>query len=275
MNPLEYPAFALFGLAVGAYGTLVGLGGGFIIVPVLLLVYQATPQDTVGTSLAVIFLNALSGSLSYIRQKRVDFRSGVKFALATVPGAALGAYLSTYLTSRPFTFTFGLLMMAVSAFLVWKPESRSPGAEAQRPPENGLVTRRLVDAGGSIFVYTFNERLGIVLSFFVGFLSSILGIGGGIVHVPALIYLFSFPAHIATATSQFILLISTGVGAASHLALEHVMVGPALSMGVGVVLGAPLGAALSRRLRGAWIVRLLSLALLMAGARLILSALGI
>ncbi|MDP2726854.1 MAG: sulfite exporter TauE/SafE family protein, partial [Dehalococcoidia bacterium] len=87
-------------------------------------------------------------------------------------------------------------------------------------------------------------------------------------------HLFFFPAHIATATSQFILAITTGVGAASHLALGHVLLGPALSMGVGVVVGAPLGAALSRRLRGTLIVRLLSLALILAGARLIWAGLS-
>ncbi len=273
MTLWEYPAFAFFGLLVGTYGTLVGLGGGFIIVPVLLLVYQASPQDTVGTSLAVVFLNAASGTVSYIRQKRVDFRSGTKFALATVPGALIGTYLSTYLTSRLFSLAFGLLMVAASVFLIWKPEARrSPDAMAQLTPRNGVVTRRLVDEGGNVFVYTFNERGGIVLSFFVGFLSSILGIGGGIIHVPALIHIFSFPAHVATATSQFILVVSTGVGATSHLTLGQVMIPQALSMGVGVVAGAQLGAALSRRVGGAWIVRLLAVALLLAGGRLLWEA---
>lgn len=275
MGPWEFPAFALLGLAVGTYGTLVGLGGGFVVVPVLLLVYQASPQHTVGTSLAVVFFNAVSGTVSYLRQGRVDLRSGKKFALATVPGALIGAYLSTYLTSRLFSFAFGVLMIGASAFLMWKPEAqRNPQNTAQGLPQNGQVTRRFVDSGGNTFVYTFNERVGIVLSFFVGFLSSILGIGGGIVHVPALIHLFSFPVHVATATSNFILAVSTGVGAASHLALGQVLIGPAISMGIGAVAGAQLGAAVSPRLRGAWIVRLLSLALLIAGTRLAWAALA-
>lgn len=278
MGIWEYPAFGVFGLFVGAYGTLVGLGGGFVVVPVLLLVYHASPQDTVGTSLAVVFLNSLSGSISYIRQKRVDLRSGIKFALATVPGAVIGTYLSTYLSSRLFSLVFGAIMLGASALLLLKPESRKELAldeESGPQPGTRRVTRKITDARGQVFAYSFNERLGIIISFFVGFLSSILGIGGGIIHVPVMIHLFTFPAHIATATSQFILVISTGVGAASHLAIGQVMIPQALAMGVGVLIGAQLGASLSRRLHGTLIVRLLSLALVATAVRLILGAFGI
>lgn len=268
----EYPAFAVFGLVVGTYGTLVGLGGGFIVVPVLLLVYRADPQDTVGTSLAVIFLNAVSGSISYIRIKRVDLRSGTKFALATVPGAAIGAYAASYLTSWLLSLAFGILMVTVSVFMLWKPKFRPANGPEVTPPRASLTTRRLTDADGNIFNYSFNERLGVIISVFVGFLSSILGIGGGVIHVPALIHLLAFPAHIATATSQFILVFTTGVGAASHLALGQVLLGPAIAMGAGTIAGAQLGAHLSRRLHSAWIVRLLSLALLLVGIRLLMAA---
>ncbi|MDP2660428.1 MAG: sulfite exporter TauE/SafE family protein [Dehalococcoidia bacterium] len=275
MGLWEFITLIVFGLAVGAYGTLVGLGGGFVIVPVMLLVFHTSPQEAAGTSLAVVFFNSLSGSLSYIRQKRVDFKSGIKFALAMVPGAIIGAQVSTYLSSNIFSLIFGWLMLTVSILLIWQPEARRvPTACTQEAQGKGRVTRRLIDDAGTVFVYSFNEWTGIAISLFVGFLSSILGIGGGIIHVPALIHLFSFPAHIATATSHFILVISTGVGAASHLLLGQVLIGPAIAMAIGAVIGAQLGAAISHRLHGVLIVRLLSLALLATGIRLILSGLG-
>jgi hypothetical protein len=180
MDPLSVALFLAFGLAVGTYGTLVGLGGGFVIVPAMLLVYRATPQAAVGTSLTVVFLNALSGSISYARQRRIDIRTGLKFALATIPGAALGAYLSSYLTSRPFSFVFGLLLLLLAGLLLWKPDIReAPGSSETSALGRGEVLRRLVDGRGNIFIYSFNERNGILLSFFVGFVSSILGVGGG------------------------------------------------------------------------------------------------
>lgn len=263
--------FAL-GVLVGTYGTLVGAGGGPLIVPALLLVFHLPPQQAVGTSLTVVFLNALSGTLSYARQKRVDYRTGLRFAAATIPGAIVGAYLSTFFTGRLFSIVFGVLLLLLAAFIVIRPREAELAVEeeveAALPP---WYTRRVItDIRGEQYQYAFNEPAGIALSFVVGFLSSILGIGGGVIHVPALVYLFSFPPHIATATSHFILAISALVGAGSHLVLGNVRLAYALPMAVGVVLGAQAGARLSQRLHGAAILRFLSVALVLVGLRLIL-----
>jgi hypothetical protein len=131
------------------------------------------------------------------------------------------------------------------------------------------VERRLADASGGVLRYRYDRAWGILLSFGVGYASSVLGVGGGIVHVPALIYLLGFPAHVATATSHFILAVTAGVGTLSHAALGHVFLVPAGLMGLGAVLGAPLGARLSRKLHGGWIVRGLAVALAGVGIRLL------
>ena len=272
----EIALFVLFGVVVGAYGTLVGAGGGFVVVPILLLVYHATPQQAIGTSLVVVFFNALSGTAAYIRQKRVDYQTGWRFAVATVPGSIIGAYLSSFFTSRFFDGLFGVLLIVLAVFLNLRPDAsrarpQTMGEGTPLPPHQ--VRRDIVDADGGRFVYVFNLRRGVVLSFFVGFLSSILGIGGGIVHVPAMVYFFSFPAHVATATSHFVLVITALTGAASHLALGDVLWLPALSMSVGAVVGAQGGALISRRLKGQTIVRVLSLALVVVGLRLLANVL--
>ncbi len=272
----EIALFALCGVVVGAYGTLVGAGGGFVVVPILLLVYHATPQQAIGTSLVVVFFNALSGTVAYIRQKRVDYQTGWRFAVATVPGSIIGAYLSSFFTSRFFDGLFGLLLIVLAVFLNLRPDAsrarRQAASEGMLLPPHE-VRREIVDADGARYVYIFNRRRGVVLSFFVGFLSSILGIGGGIVHVPAMVYFFSFPAHVATATSHFVLVITALTGSASHLALGDVLWLPALSMSAGAVVGAQGGAIISRRLKGRTIVRVLSLALVVVGLRLLATVL--
>ncbi len=265
---VEFALLAAFGVVVGCYGTLIGAGGGFLMVPVMLLILGMTPQRAVGTSLAVVFLNALSGTLSYLRQGRVDVSTGWQFALATVPGSILGAFLSVFLTTRVFQLVFGLMLIGLSLFLVFR-----PGGEAELviPGSVGRfdVHRRLVDAHGVTYTYSYNRICGLLLSFGVGFLSSIFGIGGGVIHVPAMVHLFGFPAHVASATSHFILAVSSSVGAATHLGLGHVDLWTAVPLGLGAIFGAQLGAALSRRLRGSIIVRLLSLALALVGLRLL------
>src|SRR5262249_9636304 len=116
---------------------------------------------------------------------------------------------------------------------------------------------------------------GLALSFFVGFISSILGIGGGIVHVPVLVMVLNYPIHVATATSHFVLATTAFTGTATHVVAGEF--GDAwrrtLLIGVGGVAGAHRGAALAPRLRPAVITRALATGLALVGARLLLLAL--
>ncbi|HEX3737602.1 MAG TPA: sulfite exporter TauE/SafE family protein, partial [Solirubrobacterales bacterium] len=104
---MHYVYLALLGLVVGTFGTLVGAGGGFILTPVLLVVYpELTPAQITSISLLVVFFNALSGSIAYARLRRIDYRSGLRFAAAGIPGSILGA-LAVHLVP---THTFDLIM---------------------------------------------------------------------------------------------------------------------------------------------------------------------
>jgi uncharacterized membrane protein YfcA len=139
-------------------------------------------------------------------------------------------------------------------------------AEASRWHFTGHMTG---DAGEQIS-YRYNWLIGVIVSFIVGFASSILGIGGGIIHVPVLIHVLGFPPHLATATSHFILAITAAVGSSTHLMLGHVLFKPALFMGAGIIVGAQIGAVLARRLKGTLLVRMLSIALIVVALRLLL-----
>src|SRR5438270_8869439 len=134
MDPLALLLFVLFGAVVGTYGTIIGAGGGFIIVPVLLLLLRWPPQEAVGTSLLVVAANAASGSWAYWRQRRIDLRTGWQFALATLPGAVLGSFVVDLLTGRVFYLIFGIWLIAVSLYLMWRPEkAKSAHVHTERP----------------------------------------------------------------------------------------------------------------------------------------------
>jgi uncharacterized membrane protein YfcA len=262
-----------FGLVVGVYGTMVGAGGGFLIVPVLLLVWHLPPALAAGTSLTVVFFNATAGSFSYAKQGRVDYKSGILLALPTLPGSVAGAFLAKYFSGRAFDLVFAVLLMLVAGLLLWKPVGQGEGG-GDRPvtsnPAWWRMERSLTDKSGHQYHYQYNLMYGLVLSFFVGFLSSILGIGGGIIHVPALIHLLGFPSHLAAATSHFILAISSLVGAGTHVAIGDVLFGPAALMGIGVIYGAQIGARVAKQAKGAVTVRLLSIALIAVAIRLLM-----
>ncbi len=255
---LEHLFLFTVGIAVGMFGTIVGVGGGFIIVPLLMIVYNATPPNAVGTSLCIVALNAISGSISYARQKRIDYRTGMLFAVATIPGAVAGASIIDYIPIAVFDVGFGIFLMVMAAYMTMRPSvQRESGGSSPSLEFDPL--RRI----------QYSLPMGMFVSFVVGFLSSLAGIGGGIVHVPAMIYLFHFPTFIAVSTSHFILAISTTVGAASHITLGHVLWDKVPSLGVGVIIGAQIGARLSHRIHTQIIVRGLAVAMVIVAIRLI------
>ncbi|MCC6173937.1 MAG: sulfite exporter TauE/SafE family protein [Chloroflexi bacterium] len=250
---LPWGGLVLLGVAVGTFGTLIGAGGGFLLVPILLLLY---PNDSVETitaiSLAVVFMNATSGSLAYARLGRIDYRTGVVFALASAPGAVIGALLTGLLPRGAFDVLFGVVLVMLAAYLLL----RGKVIEGHEMPEH------------------VNLPVGAALSFLVGVFSSVLGIGGGVIHVPLLIQFLGFPAHIATATSHFILAIMSGVGTLTHIMSGEFDTGVrrTIAIGAGVLIGAQIGAKLSQRVHGRLILRALSVGLLGVGARLIVKA---
>lgn len=269
MHWIPFLLLICLGLGVGFFGTLIGAGGGFILVPVLLLIYPSLrPEVVTSISLGVVFLNASSGSIAYARMKRIDYRSAGVFALATLPGAVMGAFLTSYIPRGIFNIILGVLLMLVSGFLLLNPHHKMP---VKKVSGRGVTHRTLTDASGQQYTYSFNLWTGIILSFFVGYLSSLLGIGGGIIHVPALTALLNFPVHIATATSHFILAIMALAGTAVHIYQGNLadVWQTMLSIGLGIIAGAQLGAYYSHYIKPHWIVRSLAVALLLVSVRLI------
>lgn len=239
------------GFAVGAFGTIVGAGGGFILTPILLLLYpRDSAQTLTAISLAVVFFNAASGSTAYARQRRIDYRSGIVFALATLPGSVAGALLVGEVSRTVFDGIMGGVLAVLAVWLL--AGERWPFPKPEHP-----------------------VRRGALYSLGVGFISSFLGIGGGVIHVPLLVRALGYPMHVATATSHFVLAVMAGAGSITHVALGSFEHGHGwrrtTALAVGVVAGAQLGAHLSLRLRGAVIQWLLGAALLALSARLLYS----
>ncbi|HVS86322.1 MAG TPA: sulfite exporter TauE/SafE family protein [Gaiellaceae bacterium] len=242
----------LLGVGVGAFGTIVGAGGGFVLTPVLLLLYPHEPPERLtAISLTVVFFNAGSGSFAYLRQRRVDVRSGLVFAAATLPGAIGGALLTTAVSRRLFDGLMGGVLAVLTVWLLL-------GGRGPAKPREGVPLLR-----------------GALYSLVVGFVSSFLGIGGGVIHVPLLVRALGFPTHVATATSHFVLTWMAGAGALTHVLAGSFAGGHgvrrAAALSVGVIGGAQAGAAISRRLHAQHIERLLALALLALSVRLLVS----
>lgn len=269
----NYLGLVLLGFIIGTFGTLIGAGGGFILVPFLLLLYpNEKPEIITSISLAVVFFNALSGSVAYARMKRIDYKSGLLFSMATIPGAVLGALTTGYIPRRVFDAILGVLMIVAALFLLLRPNKNR---QALGKPTSHFLVRHLVETDGTVHTFSYNLIFGIGISFFVGYFSSLLGIGGGIIHVPVLAQLLNFPVHIATATSHFMLALMALAGTIVHIVTGtfHHGVRRTVFLTIGVLIGAQVGAWLSNRVHGDWVIRGLALALGFVGIHILITIL--
>lgn len=264
----------LGGFIIGTLGTLIGAGGGFILVPVLLLAFPQLPPDVVtGISIAIVACNAVSGSVAYARSGRIDFKAGLLFALFTIPGSILGVRVTKYISPQVFTIVFGIILIAVGIFLFLNKKNGAEKPPSDRRSRN-WKHHELTDSTGEKYSYSYNQTIGIVISIFVGFISPILGIGGGIVHVPAMVQWLQFPVHIATATSHFILAIMSIISVITHYLQgsynDPAVVKMIIYLAIGVIAGAQLGAFLSHKIKGTTIIKALAVCLTIVGIRLLL-----
>ncbi len=265
----------IIGFLIGTLGTLIGAGGGFILVPLLILMHpELSAQHIASISIAVVACNAISGTTAYMRAGRVDYRAGIIFAICTIPGSILGVMTTKVIPRNVFDIIFGVLLFFLALFLFLKGGKK---VSISKPVINhkGWFHQRLTDKSGETHEYSYDVRKGGILSVFVGYFSPLLGIGGGIIHVPVMVEWLRFPVHIATATSHFILAIMATVsvvtnwyeGSYNDPAVMHMLLG----LVIGIIPGAQLGAFLSKKLHGKAIIKALALALGVVAVRILWS----
>ncbi|GBC70800.1 hypothetical protein HRbin02_00571 [Candidatus Calditenuaceae archaeon HR02] len=234
---------ALLGVVVGSVGSLLGVGGGLIVAPVLLMLYNFDPGRAAGTSLLVVIMSAISATVAYIKQRRVDVEMGLGFTIGTVPGSVIGSLSTTFVGSGVFRIYFASMLILSALYIVFR--SRL-GAGSGGLLKGGRQSR-IVDRLGREHVYSFNPYLVVAFAVLSGFISGFFGVGGGIINVPVMIILLGVPAYIATATSHFVLVWTALTGIVTHALLRHIdpIMGGLVS--AGALLGAQIGAKASEK----------------------------
>ncbi|MFC0559427.1 sulfite exporter TauE/SafE family protein [Halalkalibacter alkalisediminis] len=258
----------MVGFVGATIGSLMGLGGGIVVVPSLLLLaslslLEITPQIAVGSSLVIMIVTGISATIAYMKQKTVDYKSGLLFFCASGPGAVVGTWLNRGFDADSFQFVFGFFILFIS-FILFIRSHFTP-----KPYTKKRIERTYINKEGTSFTYGYHWLPALALSFIVGMLSGLFGIGGGSLMVPAMIILFHFPPHVAVATSMFLILLSAIVGSISHIALgnvEWLYIGALLP---GAWFGGITGAAINRRLSSEKLVFVLRVVLIFIALRLI------
>jgi len=273
------------GFGAGLLGAMLGVGGGLIIVPVLTLALGLPIQYAIGSSLVSIVINACTATSVYIREHMTNLKLGLLLSCTLVPGAVAGAFLATRLSSPVLTIIFGLLMICI-AYLMWPRKQRrlSPEqAEAARlVHEKEQAPHAWLD--GCYFDPAVNEEIayqvqrpavGMVTGFFGGVISSLLGIGGGIINVPVMNQLMKVPVKATIATSSLLLCFTTMTGSLIYAFNGFVIPYVIAPLIISVYIGSRLGATFAHRARSRALMVIFIVFLLITAVVMILKALNI
>ncbi|MFC4387131.1 sulfite exporter TauE/SafE family protein [Gracilibacillus marinus] len=264
----------IIGLLSAMLGSIVGLGGGVILVPILLILHAttdmfhwATANTIVGISLVIMVFTAMSSTITYAKQKRIDYRSGLFFILGSLPGGVLGSWLNQFVETDMFSLFLGIFMFLI--FISFMFQNKTNETQLSDLPLRKGFVRREIHIGNSTYMYHFSPYIAVGIAFVVGMLSGFFGIGGGSLMVPAMILLFHFPPHIASATSMFMILSLSTVSSFTHIMLGHIEWNYVWAFIPGAWFGGVLGAKVSQQLSSKGIEYLLRAVLLLIGLRLI------
>ena len=259
-------AFVIVGFFATSYGVLVGAGGGFIIGPTLMLLFDFSPQSAVGTSILCVSIASLSGAISYLRLKIVDVRSTILFSIAAMPGAILAVIGLEKIDSALFNILFAIILFLTGLYVYWSPsksENKNLLKDFNKVNKNFWKTKREINTkAGENYKYTFIEPLATSVNVIFGFISSFFGIGGGPLRTPTLVYFFNFPVKVATATSVATMSIYTLFGSSAHFVSGNVEISAVIPLGIGGIFGSQFGVIISKRLKGRLVMKLLSFAMI-------------
>ena len=236
---LEYAGIFAVALAVSAFGTIVGFGGGVFMVPILTLVFGIPIQIAIGCVILALFPSALISTAHNVRRGAVDFITGILLEIPTVVGTVLGAWLTDYLPTSQLEILFSVMVITTGAVMLRQKQENQSAQLSFFKKLNHLpprIERRMGEHG-----YTMSGVAVAIFGLVSGIIAGLFGIGGGFIKGPLMVLGFGIPARIAAPTALFMIVITSAVGSVSHYLLGHIHWRIGLFLVVAFTTGAVLG----------------------------------
>lgn len=286
MTDINLWALGGTGLVAGLLGSMLGVGGGPIIVPILTLVFHLPIQVAIGSSLVAIVANTCTAAGIYTKAGLANLKLGILLETATTPGAIIGGFAAAIISPFILNILFGLVLVYVAYTMVLRQSFVSENApSAQNSVAAGGNSSNLSASlrkpyydhnQGKVVSYKVSRiPAGLGGSFFAGILSTLLGIGGGIIKVPVMNLLMGVPMKSAIATSTFMVAITATVGALIYQHNGYLYPTIIAPLVIGIIIGARLGAEVTRRTRSILLRRIFGVFMFLVAVTMFLKAANI
>ncbi len=257
MSPFHFEIL-LFVVSIfaGVLGSLVGIGGGAVIVPLLTLVFHVDIRLAIGASIVSVIATSSGAAVAYVREKMTNIRVGMFLEIATTVGAVSGAIITSYVPDRLLFILFGLIL-AYSGFSMYK-KHKEP--EPLKTSTDKLANRLRLDGeyidkstGETVTYAVSGTKMGLFLMYIAGLVSALLGIGSGALKVPAMDLAMKIPLKASSATSNFMIGVTAAASAGVYFSrgdINPLMTGP---VAIGILIGAVAGSRMLSRLNSRYL----------------------
>jgi|LGVF01.2.fsa_nt_gb uncharacterized membrane protein YfcA len=227
---MQYLTFLLLGFIGGTASGLLGIGGGIVIIPLLVYITNISPKAATAISMIQVFFASSFGTLFNYLQKNIKIKYAVYFGISSMAFSFLGSFLTKYIPDLTIRIIYFLSAITALALFL------------SRRKEDNKVSKEIV--------FDKNKFLKVVpLGVFAGLIGGILGVGGGFLYVPMLIYFFNFPIPIAVGTSLMIVLFNSVPGVIGKVISVEFDIVTAVIVAVGAIGGSRLGTYLNKRVK--------------------------
>jgi uncharacterized membrane protein YfcA len=250
MSVLLFTLIVLAGaFLAGLIGSLTGLGGGVIIIPLLTLVLGVDIHYAIGASIISVIATSSGSAAAYVREGITNVRIGMFLEIATTVSAVIGAVVTVFIDPNYIAIIFGSILLLSSAMMIRKKVDRSDNDTSGRlaiffklngsyPTETGIKKYAVHNVGGGFF-----------MMFIAGIVSGLLGIGSGALKVIAMDNIMRIPFKVSTTTSNFMMGVTAAASAVVYLHRGQIDPGIAMPVAVGVLLGATIGSKILMRVK--------------------------
>lgn len=245
MTPLVFVlTLALISVLAGVLGSLVGLGGGIVVVPVLTLLYHIDIRLAIGASIVSVIATSSGAAAVYVKDRMTNLRAGMFLEIATTVGAISGAFLTTALPVRALFILFAAVL-GVSAFATFR--RRHATAVLTSSTDRIANALRLHGSyydqaeGREVAYKVTGTKAGLAMMYVAGLVSALLGVGSGALKVPAMDLAMHLPMKVSTATSNFMIGVTAAASAGVYFARGQIDPVIAAPVAVGVLVGSMIG----------------------------------
>jgi uncharacterized membrane protein YfcA len=245
MSPLQFDLLVCaISVAAGLLGSLLGLGGGIIVIPALTLLLGIDIRYAIGASIISVIATSSGAAAAYVRERMANIRVATALEVATTSGALTGAFVAGWLPARWLYIIFGLVM-GYSSLAMFCKHDRTAAVVPQPAPWSDYLrfSSSYYDAalGQDVAYRVVGTRIGLALMYFAGLVSGLLGIGSGALKVPALDLAMHMPIKVSTATSNFMIGVTAAASAGVYFMRGDINPFIAAPVAIGVLIGAILG----------------------------------